>query len=121
MENKSVDVLGVKYTIKKVCDGQDEYMTKMNFGGYCDSDNKEIVVLDLMSVPEWKTEGAKRIELREKETLRHELIHAFLEESGLQWSAFAYEKSWAKNEEMVDWFAIQGEKIYKAWKEAEAL
>jgi hypothetical protein len=28
---------------------------------------------------------------------------------------------WAKNEEMVDWFALQGPKIYAAWKEAGAI
>jgi hypothetical protein len=29
--------------------------------------------------------------------------------------------SWATNEEMVDWIAIQGPKIYSAWKDASAL
>lgn len=118
---KKVDVLGVTYTIKRVCDGQDEYMTKMHFCGYCDADSKVIAVLDLRSVPEWKDEDQERIEIREKETLRHELIHAFLDESGLKWNTFAPERAWAKNEEMIDWFAIQTPKLIKAFKEADCL
>lgn len=38
--------------------------------------------------------------------MRHELIHAFLGESGLR-----SDSEWAENEEMVDYFAIQFEKI----------
>jgi len=29
--------------------------------------------------------------------------------------------AWARNEEMIDWFALQGPKILKAWQEAGAL
>lgn len=118
---KRIDVLGTNYTIKRVGVGQDEYMTKMHFGGYCDGNSKAIVVLDLRSVPEWKNEEQKYIENKEKETLRHEIIHAFLDESGLQWNSFATEKAWAKNEEMVDWFAIQMPKLVKAFKDADCL
>lgn len=50
-------------------------------------------------------------------TLRHEVIHAFLNESGLQWNSFAPENAWAKNEEMVDWIAIQAPKIFKVYQE----
>lgn len=38
-------------------------------------------------------------------TIRHELIHAFLYESGLHGSA------WSDNEDMIDWFANQMPKI----------
>ena len=55
-----------------------------------------------------------------KTTLRHEIVHAFLGESGL--SANSNETdAWARNEEMVDWIAIQGPKIWKAWKEVGAV
>lgn len=116
-----VDVLGVKYTIKRVKYGQDEYMEKMSFGGYCAGGTKEIVILDLKTVPEWEKETEADIKRQESETMRHELIHAFLNESGLQWNSFAPEKAWAKNEEMVDWFAIQMPKLLKAFKDADCL
>lgn len=50
-----------------------------------------------------------------KETVRHELIHAFLMESGLDTSAQEVD-CWARNEEMIDWFAIQSPKIYRLYK-----
>jgi hypothetical protein len=44
--------------------------------------------------------------------LCHEIVHAFLYESGLQESV-----DWDE-ELLVDWIACQGEKIFDAWKEA---
>lgn len=41
--------------------------------------------------------------------------------SGLNVNSLPCEDGWATNEEMVDWIAIQGPKIFKAWKEAGAL
>lgn len=116
-----IDVLGTKYSIRRVNNGQDEFMEKMNFGGYCDDGKKEIVVLNLKTCPGFMDEPDDAIAARERETIRHELIHAFLSESGLSWNTFAAEKAWAKNEEMVDWFAIQFPKLLKAFKEADAL
>ena len=52
--------------------------------------------------------------------MRHEITHAFLNESGLDANASDTD-CWAKNEEMVDWFAIQSPKIYKAFNEVGAL
>jgi hypothetical protein len=116
-----IDVLGTKYTLKRVNAGQDEYMDKMHFGGYCDGGSKTIVILNLKTVPDWAQEPDEIIRDQEKQTIRHELIHAFLNESGLQWNSFAPEKAWAKNEEMVDWFAIQMPKLLKAFKAADCL
>ena len=115
-----IDVLGTKYTIIRVKSGQDEYMDKMHFGGYCDGNRKRIVLLDLKTVPEWKEESEASIIRQEKETMRHELIHAFLNESGLEWNSHGCD-AWAKNEEMVDWFAIQMPKLLKAFKAADCL
>lgn len=117
----TVNILGTPYTIKRVNAGQDEYMEKMSFGGYCNGNDKEIVILNLKTTEEWKNEPEKTIKNQEAETMRHEIIHAFLNESGLQWSSFVPDKAWAKNEEMVDWFAIQSPKIYRAFQEADCL
>jgi hypothetical protein len=114
---KIVNILGTKYAIREVSHEQDEYMTKMKFGGYCDGTMKEIVILDLKTTPDWANEPYEVIGKMMKETIRHEIIHAFLNESGLQWNTFAPEKAWAKNEEMVDWIAIQFPKILKIFKE----
>lgn len=55
-----------------------------------------------------------------REYLAFEIIHAFLYESGLDVNSLSG-GAWAKNEEMVDWMAIQMPKIYQAYQEAEAL
>ena len=114
---KAVNILGTKYTLKKVSYGQDELMTKMNFGGYCDGGAREIVILDLNTAPDWANDPKEVIARQERETLRHEIIHAFLNESGLGWNALPNERAWAKNEEMVDWIAIQFPKMAKVFKE----
>ncbi len=51
-----------------------------------------------------------------RRTARHEIVHAFLAESGLDQNS-----DWARNEEIVDWIALQGPKIFKAWQEAGAI
>ena len=114
---KTVNILGTKYTIKRVNWGQDEFMERMQFGGYCDGGTKTIVILNLKSAPDWKDETDEVIKRQERETIRHEVVHAFLNESGLGYNTFSASQAWAKNEEMVDWFAIQFPKIYKAFKE----
>lgn len=43
--------------------------------------------------------------------VRHELIHAFLLESGLDANALTYDEAWPLNEEMVDWMALQLPKL----------
>lgn len=118
---RKIDILGTGYAIRRVNAGQDEYMEKMQFGGYCDGSAKEIVLLNIKTCPDWENEPAASIKAKEDETMRHEIIHAFLNESGLQWCSFIPDKAWAKNEEMVDWIAIQFPKILKAFKEADCI
>lgn len=111
-----ISVLGTFYEVKRVKAGQDEYMDKMHFGGYCCSVDKKIVILDLKSVPDYKDETPEYRKRLEDCTLRHEVLHAFFNESGLQWNSFAPDKAWAKNEEMVDWFALQFPKILEVYR-----
>lgn len=115
-----INVLGTEYTIRHVDNGEDKVMEKMSFGGYCNEGKHEIVILNLKSVEGWKDEPDAVIEREEKETLRHELIHAFLNESALGWNSVRVDH-WAKNEEMIDWFAIQFPKIVKAFEEADCI
>lgn len=114
---KSVNILGTKYTLRKVPPGQDAFMDKMQFGGYCDGVSKEIVLLDIKALPDWSNEPKEAIKRKEDETMRHEVVHAFLNESGLGWNSSPVERAWAKNEEMVDWIAIQFPKIVQVFDE----
>lgn len=116
-----ISILGTEYeiTVKKYDD--DEAFERRSIDGYCDQYQKKIVVCDMHTYKGWEHEEEKTIQICQKQTLRHEIVHAFFDESGLQDSAGSVGGSWATNEEMVDWIALQGEKIYKAWEEAGCL
>lgn len=118
---RKVDILGSKYAVYRVRSSENEYMERMHYGGLCCASDRKIYILDLATVEDWKDEREEVRKSSEACTLRHEIIHAFLNESGLQWNAAASDQSWAKNEEMVDWIAIQFPKIFKVYQELGCL
>lgn len=117
--SNSVMVLGSEYKIKVSDKKKDKSLDDCD--GYCKVSENIIGVRDLHDDDDWKSESESHIRSRMKKILRHEIVHAFLHQSGLSENACVYFSAWSINEEMVDWFAIQGAKIYKAWKEAGAL
>ena len=66
-------------------------------------------------------DSAESQETYRKKTLRHEITHAFLNESGLTDCSSVPSNGWAKHEEMIDWFAIQSPKIFKVFQELDIL
>lgn len=116
-----ISVLGTEYEIIKRKHDDDPKFKNHPIDGYCDSLTKKIVHCDMTTYPGWENDPPDVIAIAEKQTIRHEIVHAFFDESGLQESGNQFEGSWATNEEMVDWVAIQGPKIYKAWEAAGAL
>lgn len=117
----TVNVLGTEYTIFVKKYDEDESFERNHYDGYCDGYAKEIVVCDMKTCKGWEHEPEKSVMAVQTAILRHEIVHAFFNESGLMANSFEFEGAWAKNEEMVDWFALQGPKIYSAWREAGAL
>lgn len=116
----TINVLGTEYTVITRKYDEDETFKRCGTNGYCSCTDCEIVLCDMSTYPGWEYETDKAQKKQMEETLRHEIVHAFLGESGL--SANSNESdAWARNEEMVDWFAIQGPKIYKAWQEVGAV
>lgn len=116
-----VNILGTEYEIQKLKYDEDETFDRNSWAGYCDGYAKKIVVCDMSTYKGWEHEGAITVEQAEKESMRHEIIHAFSNESGLKDCAFSYDGAWAKNEEMIDWLAEQIPKIYKVFEEAGCL
>lgn len=112
MADRKVNILGTPYTISERSEADDPLLQGCD--GYCDWTTKTIVAEREMV----GTLGDMDVYVRK--VIRHEIVHAFLFESGLQESTFGTD-AWARNEEMVDWLARQGPKIYEAWKEAGAL
>lgn len=116
-----VNVLGTPYEVYFRAYDEDPAFVKNSLSGYCSFGDHTIVICRMETFPGFEDETDTVIRAFEKEALRHELVHAFLYESGLCESASPSPASWAKNEEMVDWFALQGPKIFVAWQEAGAL
>lgn len=117
---KRVNILGTEYTIITKKYSEDTTFERYKAGGYCSGAEKSIVLCDMSTYPGWEDETDAARDEQIKEILRHEIVHAFLNESGLS-SNSNESDAWARNEEMVDWFAIQGPKILRAWQETEAL
>jgi hypothetical protein len=118
---KKVNILGTEYTIEVKNYDEDEVFASKSIIGYSDDLAKKIVIADAKTFPNWEKEAETSIEACNKETLRHEIIHAFLHESGLKDCSIKWNGAWAKNEEMVDWIAIQFPKILQAFKETGCL
>lgn len=117
----TVNILGTEYTIQVKKYTEDESFERRSIDGYCDGFTKQIVVCDMTTYKGFEHEPLKTIEEAQKQTLRHEIVHAFYNESGLMDSALLFEGAWSKNEEMVDWIALQGPKLYKAWLDAKCV
>ena len=73
---------------------------------------KEIIVRKLEGFLGANDKAEEKKE-RAKEVLRHEIIHAFFSEAGLD--------DYSANEQLVNWLAIQLPKIKKVCEEIEAI
>lgn len=107
----SVSILGTPYTISIV--DEDDYRYDREADGWCDPSKKELLIFNYKQ----SYDSLRDLVAYQKKVLRHEIVHAFLYESGL-WQNSYGSKCWAQNEEMVDWMAIQTPKIERAYKEA---
>lgn len=109
--NTLVTILGTVYHILIVEEGSFSYDREAD--GWCDTISKEIQIFNFKQA----YESVRDLVAYQKKVLRHEIIHAFLYESGL-WQDSKESQSWALNEEMIDWMAIQLPKIQRAFEEA---
>lgn len=109
---KKVNILGTEYTIEVKTKQEDKWLKEID--GYCDKTSKKIVVAaeDESNQLEIYSEYQKKI-------TRHEIIHAFLFESGLH-ENFKHEQ-WGHDETLVDWVACQFPKMLKVFQEAECI
>jgi hypothetical protein len=92
-----VNILGTNYEIVFSSDTDKYPELKQNDGFTCY--RRKLIVVD------------SNDEFVREHILRHEIVHAFLNESGLN------TQSWADNEEIVDWIALQFDKIGGAFNE----
>lgn len=107
---KKINVLGTEYTI--IIDANDELLPE-DADGAMDHSLKRIVIAKF---DEPDRNSIKDLNVYRKKVIRHEILHAFLYESGL-WNNSGDVSAWGQNEEITDWFAIQSPKIFKAFQE----
>lgn len=105
----TIDILGSKYSVTQSNENDDPCLKDCD--GYCDHTVKKIVIDTFKAEPM----SVENLDEYTKKITRHELVHAFLFESGLGG------ESWANNEEVVDWIAFQFPKMLEAMKNADAL
>lgn len=112
-----VKILGTEYeiiSVEETNDNLEKYPLLKDNSGYTDITTKQIYILKYKNTED----TFKSLDVLYKKTLRHELIHAFLYESGLFNNSNG---DWAKNEEVVDWIAIQFEKLLGAFIELQCI
>lgn len=119
---KTVNILGTEYKIEIHKWEEDKCLSENSWAGYCCSDKPLIVIGDMDDEEHFTFCDEKEKDEYFKECMRHELVHAFLNESGLKDNSFnTNNRPWSRNEEMVDWIAIQFPKIMKAYGELGVL
>lgn len=106
-----VKILGTEYEVIKDAEEKD-YPQLKKCDGFTDFSIKRIVVANF----DKDESSVDDINWYKKKVLRHELVHAFIHESGL-----AENCDWARNEELTDWIAIQFEKILGVFIELQCI
>ena len=104
---EKVNILGTEYTVEHIDRNEDKNL--FDNDGYCDWTTKRIVIViddDTFTV------GEPTVYL--DKVLRHEVIHAFMYESGLHDCATFNDEHF---EQIVDWIAIQYPKIKKVFEQ----
>lgn len=105
MKNREINILGTQY--KVLCE---EFPDDMECGGLCDVTTHEI------KVRKNNVNKVGNMDELIKRVLRHEIIHAFMFESGLGFD-WQHSEEFGHDETTVDWFATQAPKIYKVYLE----
>ena len=111
----TVNVLGTEYEIWLNVP-EDEDKTLEQCSGYCDKTTKRVIVARLGEDCNLgnTTEYVKYV-------IRHELVHAFLFESGISGDTTWDIEGQEHPEHMVEWIAMQFPKLLKAYQEAGVL
>ena len=105
---KEICILGTTYRVET------RELKNEWYDGFCDYTEKLIVLR------EDNCNDVGNFEELMKKQFRHEIIHAFMAESGLQ-SNWKHNEEYGHDETTVDWFAIQFPKIVRVFEECGIL
>ena len=98
-----IDILGTKYTVT-----EDTSLNNTQADGLCKSYTKEITYRNANDML-CSDDPIEIKEERKKEVLRHELVHAFFFEAGLD--------TYGEDELLVDWISKQFPKMLQAMEQ----
>lgn len=109
-----VDVLGTEYVIYTNVSPEDDPIL-LDCSGYCDKTMHRVVIIKPVdtNLGDWHE--------YEKTCIRHELVHAFLFESGISGDTLWDIEGQEHPEHMVEWIAMQFPKMIKAFQAVGAL
>lgn len=110
-----VSVLGTDYSVYMDVTSEDDAILR-DCDGYCDHTSHKIVVCAQENDSDIDDYEAYR-----KKVMRHELIHAFLFESGLDGDSVWQVSGQVHPEQTVEWIAVQFPKILAAFEKAGAI
>lgn len=116
-----VDILGTTYKIiiKKI--SEDEDLKNRRLSGRCNRFHHEIIVADMEETEYFgELTETEKTEYK-KEVLRHEIVHAYLNESGWSTTRMFSGLDGRQTNEMVDWIALQFPKMIDTFKQAGAI
>ena len=119
-DHKQIDILGTFYTIRLVSKSYNGFEDGSCIG-YCDFRTHQIFLNEDDIIKECYKNGEDWVVSFFNQVLRHEIVHAFFAESGLNHCSFSVDTPWPKNEEMVDWFATQGPKIFRVYQSLDIM
>lgn len=106
MADKKINILGTEYILIRRDTKDDVKLANNN--GYCETYSKKLVVANIDD----DEQNLENVEMFVDKVIRHEIVHAFLHESGLDNNS-----DWARNEEVVDWIALQLPRLTEACKD----
>lgn len=109
-----INILGTEYTAELMEETKDVKFKEAD--GYVDPTSHLIRV----ALFEPASTTVSNIAMYLKKVMRHEIIHAYLFESGLAECSNRVE-NWAQNEEMVDWIARQLPKMKRTMESLNCL
>ena len=101
-EMKEVEILGATYTVETDVERSSDI--RLGDGdAFCDYSTKTIKLAKIQP----DNMNQEDLSVYKQRVMRHEIIHAFLFESGLD------NETWARDESIIDWMALQFHKIGK--------
>lgn len=104
---QNINILGTDYILNRNVDANNDG-NLIKADGYVDYQTKEIFVSEFHEDVPGQVKDIKRYE---RHVVRHELLHAFLYESGLT--------NYADDEQLVEWLAVQIPKVNKLFNKLE--